>query len=268
MKSGTGIITLVGESLELVEYLEKKLEESEKARVKRNDKREKPRTLLFPSAIVSMWKNASSETQRAIEMAAGVTEFHRHDLRRTIATYLGYVDAPESLVSSVLSHTKSKSRAQRGKDEGAQATKIYKRNDTNSQTMSEAAALSKADTNQRTEVARALLLAQALLRDIEAGKLTPRLVEIQDMMGGGDQAGEMIDRYEVNPAFINIESPVKAKATAKASVAALPAALAEMAKKKAESRKRGAAKAKAKREAKKKATALRVEKSGSTVAAV
>jgi integrase len=65
--------------------------------------RREPHDLVFPSKRGGMLSNWDRETKR-LHALSGTTRWHRHDLRRTVATMLGDLGAPPHVVSVVLGH--------------------------------------------------------------------------------------------------------------------------------------------------------------------
>ncbi|HKE93884.1 MAG TPA: hypothetical protein VKB34_06240, partial [Povalibacter sp.] len=93
MKAGfPALVLLVGEALAIYRKFKADLETNPR----------KGETTVFPQRILKMWENNGGRWQRQVDGWSGTHDWYRHDLRRTLATYLKYLRLTQMEVSLAL----------------------------------------------------------------------------------------------------------------------------------------------------------------------
>ena len=161
---------------------------------------------VFPLEIRRKWRDTGNGTRyhERMDEASGLAGWHRHDLRRTFATYLKYCQLPQAAVSLALSHATT---TKKGGTEAAAATSVYTRDDTeNFDLIGTDEELDAIDMGNLDVVAVAIMRAQELFRQMRDGTPSPYLKKVQDWMAKGDNARAMMtdERHPVDPALIDV----------------------------------------------------------------
>lgn len=210
-----GLLQLVGEAVRIIEHFRAQREEEFNALCKEHPNRKhKKRETVFPDKVVAMWTNSASDTQRAMEVAAGgLSPFHRHDGgRRTLATYFRYVDARQGHVSMALTHTTTSKTNAKQEPEAAAVTARYTINDSLGDSVADNNYVDTFDDDSSVEVVLAHLRVQELFRQMEQGELSPTLKRIQTTLAMGPKARAMMKDHDVSKELIGIvEAKTKSK---------------------------------------------------------
>lgn len=133
---------------------------------------------VFPPSTISKWDGNRDATTKIMFEKSGTFGWHRHDLRRTHATYLGYAGARKGLVSLSLNHASGK--------EVRDVTDIYLKS-----------------TNY-LELAQVHLLMHQLMKDIEQGRESESVLHLQSELAFNTDAQEFCDELNIDWAMARI----------------------------------------------------------------
>lgn len=205
MKAGyPSIVLLVGEALAIYRKFKAEYEAHP----------DEGRTTVFPMRILRMWEHNGARWQKLVNERSGTDEWYRHDLRRTLATYLKYLRLSQGAVSLALSHTLEGERSnpfQRA-DRAAAATAVYTVDDNDSIDALDDDPDLPTDGNDMQRIAFANLRAQALFLQFRRGERTALVKEIETKIALGPKANAMIARYGIHRTLIDITAAARIEA--------------------------------------------------------
>lgn len=164
VKGDRAIFPVVGESRRIIDELRKLW-------VASAGKDDASQT-VFPPSILTKWDGNRDSTTKKVFALSGTRDWHRHDLRRTHATYLGYAGARKGIVALSLNHASGK--------ELRDVTDRYMRSTT------------------YLELAEAHLVMHQLMKDIEAGVESDGVQHVQSELVFNNDAQEFCDELKMD----------------------------------------------------------------------
>jgi integrase len=134
---------------------------------------------VFPPLVISKWDGNRDKITKLMFAKSDTFGWHRHDLRRTHATYLGYAGARKGLVALSLNHASGK--------EVRDVTDVYLKS-----------------TNY-LELSQAHLLMHQLMKDIEEGRESESVLHLQSELVFNTDAQEFCDELHIDWAMARIK---------------------------------------------------------------
>lgn len=175
-------ILLTGESLAILERL--------RAIYEANRAKDEDYLGVFTRRMVTRWRSARTAMQRTVERCAGTRRWDRMTLRHTHATYLQALGCPKRLVTMSMNHTPDETGA-------ASVTNVYAGADPVRRFMA---------NDPLAELAPWHLRLHRLIWDIERGFQSNDVTLVQESMKYGQQARDMMERYNIPARWIDINA--------------------------------------------------------------
>ena len=171
MKKGDlAILPIVGEARRIVDHLGW-------------NERNKTRDTVFPSVVIQRWKSNGPKLRKAIHEATDTHHWHNHDVRRTVATWLGYAHADYKTVGRALSH-------KHATEQKGTVTDIYLHS-------TEVRIL--ADAYERLH---------QLVKDVELGRVSPMLAAMQSELPVNLKAKKFMADFAIDRAFMKVKPAI------------------------------------------------------------
>jgi integrase len=180
MKMGQGaLLPLVGDALAIVEML--------RARAGGEPKKD---DYVFPENVRKAWMNNPDRWQKIVFEKSGTKGWHRHDLRRTVATLLKFVGADMETIKRVLSHKDKKDKSSTG---------FYIRLSGNVEAM--------------IRMSDALQKVHRLLKDMEEGRVTGELRRLYGELDANEAVKAWITELKLGALVEVVPNPKHVTAT-------------------------------------------------------